>query len=284
MADTRKHSRRGLKFRANLILAVSIWAMFVLSTADWSLALANTLAVLKDQQKPRLVMWANIVNAVIRLNTVIADAVLVWRVRVISRHEYPKLLAVAIASFCLTAASACATICLRATLSIMFGTDDARANSTRINSALVVIQILTFAISFITNVITTSIIGLYVWYVSPLRLFDLNSFLQELYSMERSANRHYLHLRITKSGRAAGVEYRFEYIRQIQIQQKESSRAQPCLSRQNIAEQVFHGIRRTEGLDRARCCLLSYGWTRRTLLQAVIPQYLFWKAFSDFQG
>lgn len=42
--------------------------MFVMSTADWSLALANALAVLKDQQKPRLVMWANIVNAVIRLN------------------------------------------------------------------------------------------------------------------------------------------------------------------------------------------------------------------------
>lgn len=53
---------------ANLILVVSIWAMFLVSTAEWSVTLVVMLDVLKNKENARLVMWPNIINAATRLN------------------------------------------------------------------------------------------------------------------------------------------------------------------------------------------------------------------------
>lgn len=108
-----------------------------------------------------------------------------WRVWVISKREYPRILTSSVASLGLSTgtwprtsswflrvscdpyiyalASACTTIGLRAMLSITLAGDNTVGRS-RMVEALSIIQILTYAISFATNVLTTSIIGLYLWY------------------------------------------------------------------------------------------------------------------------
>lgn len=154
--------KRGLSNRTNLILAMSIWTMFALSTADWSISLALMIARLKEQDDARINVWLDMTHAVVELNNVIADAVLVWRVWVISKREYPRILTCSVASLGLTTASACTTIGLRAMLSITLAGDNTVGRS-RMVEALSIIQILTYAISFATNVLTTSIIGLYLW-------------------------------------------------------------------------------------------------------------------------
>lgn len=54
--------------RTNLILAMSIWTMFALSTADWSIALALMIARLKEQDDARINVWFDMTHAVVELN------------------------------------------------------------------------------------------------------------------------------------------------------------------------------------------------------------------------
>ena len=58
-----------------------------------------------------------------------------------------------------------ATIALRATLSIL---DVTRDDISPINQALSVVQIVAIGMSLLTNVSSSAIVGLYVWYVAIL--------------------------------------------------------------------------------------------------------------------
>lgn len=105
-------------------MAVTIWSMFSLSTAYWGVSLGFLLSKVKLQPiEDRLRIWSNVMNAVVTVNvsnlnppnyrdsnlkwiyllqTVVADAVLVWRVKVLCRDEFPRLISVATFSLGLT--------------------------------------------------------------------------------------------------------------------------------------------------------------------------------------
>lgn len=70
-------------------------------------------------------------------------------------------------------------------LSITLAGDNTVGRS-RIVEALSIIQILTYAISFATNVLTTSIIGLYLWYAHRCLCFLLDHVTHSLLDQEIS--------------------------------------------------------------------------------------------------
>lgn len=47
---------------------MSIWTMFALSTADWSISLALMIARLKEQDDARINVWLDMTHAVVELN------------------------------------------------------------------------------------------------------------------------------------------------------------------------------------------------------------------------
>ncbi|EIM91922.1 uncharacterized protein STEHIDRAFT_117024 [Stereum hirsutum FP-91666 SS1] len=100
-------------------------------------------------------------SAIVTINTFIADAVLVWRVEILCADELHWLIIVAMFSLFLTGASVCTTIALRITVSFLSG--GITLTETPTYHALTVVQVATVGISLITNLLSTSAVGIYVW-------------------------------------------------------------------------------------------------------------------------
>ncbi|KAK0189543.1 hypothetical protein F5146DRAFT_629836 [Armillaria mellea] len=162
--------KRGLRSRSRISLFCMLVFMFSLSTAYWILSLYQIVLIIttsfvhdipldeiaftpgRDEQ--------NVMNALVLLNYVLTDGVVVWRAWVLCRDEYSKSLILPLIFLCLTLLSVLVTIGLRVTLTALTingHTISAHSSSSR---ALDYYQVANVVLSLLTNVFSTSIVGI----------------------------------------------------------------------------------------------------------------------------
>ncbi|PBL02981.1 hypothetical protein ARMGADRAFT_1024102 [Armillaria gallica] len=157
--------RRGLRRKSHIFLFGMLVFMFSLSTAYWILTLYNDVnliatsflyGVSHDVHMPLL-------NALVLLNYVLTDGVVVWRAWVICRNEYRKSLILPLVFLCLTFLSVLVTIGLRVAITILNDTQQIVIAHRGIDRALDGLQVANLVLSLLTNIFSTSIIGIKAW-------------------------------------------------------------------------------------------------------------------------
>ncbi|KAK0243186.1 hypothetical protein EDD85DRAFT_900395 [Armillaria nabsnona] len=157
--------KRGLQRKSHILLFCMLDFMFSLSTAYWILSLyqdANLIAtsflheVSHDVHMPLL-------NALVLLNYVLTDGVVVWRAWVICQDEYSKMLILPLAFLCLTFLSVLITIGLRVAETVLYDTQQIFIAHRGIDFALDGLQVADVVLSLLTNIFSTSIIGVKAW-------------------------------------------------------------------------------------------------------------------------
>ncbi|KAK0491423.1 hypothetical protein IW261DRAFT_1602125 [Armillaria novae-zelandiae] len=157
--------RRGLRRKSRILLFGMLVFMFSLSTAYWILTLCNDAnlittwflhGVSHDLQMP-------LMNALVLVNYVLTDGVVVWRAWVICRVDYGKSLILPLVFLSLTFLSVLITIGLRIAMTILADTHHAFIPHKGIDRGLDCLQVANLVLSLLTNIFSTSIIGIKAW-------------------------------------------------------------------------------------------------------------------------
>ncbi|KIK62790.1 hypothetical protein GYMLUDRAFT_242432 [Collybiopsis luxurians FD-317 M1] len=141
--------------------------MFLLSTAYWMASISTLIQLIQAwflSPNPDLRSAPNYLpffNAMVSINYILTDGVVVWRAWVIYSVDGTKALAVCICMLFLTTASAAATIAIRIAM-IIINTQTGELFN-RLNHGINVTQVGTLLLSVLTNSITTSLILIKAW-------------------------------------------------------------------------------------------------------------------------
>ncbi|KIP09352.1 hypothetical protein PHLGIDRAFT_334043 [Phlebiopsis gigantea 11061_1 CR5-6] len=151
--------------RNAVTVLIMIWIMFALSTAHWAVgvaflaAKASSLTIINGSLRATF----DLMNAVAMINFAIADSVVVWRAWVVCKDTSRKPLLAAAGCLGLTIAAISATICLRIAANINDSGQGRDHRKSPVDQALVVAQVASAGASVLTNMISTSTVGLYIW-------------------------------------------------------------------------------------------------------------------------
>ncbi|KAF7792383.1 hypothetical protein EIP86_003420 [Pleurotus ostreatoroseus] len=144
-------------------------APFILSSAFWGLRFAELLDQIHvffiepaEQLSFNYTYYITLFNAIILINLIISDAVVVWRACVLCQDDFKKLLLIPKFWLILTTLSNVATIGLRIASYCTPAGPNAGMASPLIR-AIDVFQVSNLTTSFITNLTATSVVGLKVW-------------------------------------------------------------------------------------------------------------------------
>ncbi|KAF5388957.1 hypothetical protein D9757_005028 [Collybiopsis confluens] len=160
--------RRGLTTRARKVLFGMIIFMFILSTAYWIMSIASLFQVYKarflntDPNSERAnTEFLQLANALMLVNYLLTDGVVVWRSWVLCSADGIKALSVCLFMLGLAAASVATTIGIRIALVIIDTTTGPLF--VRLNHGIDVTQVVTLVMSVLTNSLATSIISIKAW-------------------------------------------------------------------------------------------------------------------------
>ncbi|THU96904.1 hypothetical protein K435DRAFT_890726 [Dendrothele bispora CBS 962.96] len=158
--------KRGLKTRMQKFLFGMSLFMFLLSTIYWVLSFVTLIRLIQiwffnldsivQSQPTFLPMW----SAIVLLNYVLTDGVVVWRAWVLCQDQSRKALWFAIFFFVCSGFSVTATIIIRLLTYIIMGDSLVQHKLTR---AINVTQVGNLVLSILTNIISTSTISLKAW-------------------------------------------------------------------------------------------------------------------------
>jgi len=161
---------RHRKAKVNILMK-SIIFMFTLSTICWIMTvIAVILRIHAYFVAPSSTNLRNsailitITNAIILVNYIITDGVVVWRAWVLCKDDHPVLVKIPIALLIITAVSVAGTIVIRGILIVfqLNGEYTTEANA-QLSIAIDVSQVAGFAMSLLTNVVATSVIAHKAW-------------------------------------------------------------------------------------------------------------------------
>ncbi|KAF7315791.1 hypothetical protein MIND_00095200 [Mycena indigotica] len=166
---TRLFLQRGLKtLSTRVLLALSLF-MYIVSTAFWAYTVADVVAATQNYIDPTNVQWANFFtqvsvpftlwNAIVLVNFVVSDGIVIWRAWVICRRSHRVYLLIPTAFLLLTAASTSGLISLRA-IDIVKPGWISRKPFTR---AIDVMQLSNMTTSLLSNLTATGLIGIEAW-------------------------------------------------------------------------------------------------------------------------
>ncbi|KAJ7495839.1 hypothetical protein B0H11DRAFT_2000814 [Mycena galericulata] len=174
--STRTLLKRGLKTQTNYVMFSVISFMYLLSAAYWAYSIAevadrmsfyisapqNPLGSIKISNHDNVTEWSPLFNAVILMNFVLSDGVVVWRARVICHGKLRKYLWFTIVFLLLTATAVLITIGFRATAFV----ESPIANLPKgnfLNPGINILQISALSLSLASNVSATAVVGVTVW-------------------------------------------------------------------------------------------------------------------------
>ncbi|KAJ7588131.1 hypothetical protein C8J56DRAFT_709292, partial [Mycena floridula] len=160
----RSFRQRGVKGRAGVTLFVMTIFMFILCSAYWAVSVAHcAFSILAEGGVSRPTPYT-LMNALVLINYVLADGVVVWRAWILCREEYERLLRVPWVLLFMMSLSVLATIGLRLTIIIFEARDPNHPLLPRITSALDIAQVASIVFSLSTNIFATAIVAMKYWH------------------------------------------------------------------------------------------------------------------------
>ncbi|PBL02983.1 hypothetical protein ARMGADRAFT_1058229 [Armillaria gallica] len=166
--------RRGLRRKSHIFLFGMLVFMFSLSTVYWIISLYNDVNLITVQfvhEVPlddtgtthALKQGMPLMSALVLLNYVLTDGVVVWRAWVLCQDGYSKSLIIPLMFLCLTLLSILATIGLRVAITVL---NDTQHTVIVDKGGLVLdyLQVANLVMSLLTNICSTSIVGIKAWH------------------------------------------------------------------------------------------------------------------------
>jgi len=167
--STRMLVKRGLKNRTNKIMLLVTLFMYLLSAAFWSYGVVYAADKVQAQiemtsqssipDHDNITQWSPLFNAVVMINFVLSDGVVVWRAWVISHRDLRKYLWVTMGFLALTAVAVFVLIGFRITAFIQSPIDDLSKNNF-LRPAIDILQISTGVLSLVSNLSATAVVGI----------------------------------------------------------------------------------------------------------------------------
>ncbi|KAK0461723.1 uncharacterized protein EV420DRAFT_125027 [Desarmillaria tabescens] len=165
--------KRGLQGTTRRLLFCMLIFMFSLSTAHWVLSIYHDLDLISsgfvngipldnDAASYRR-QQCLLMNALALINCVLTDGVVVWRAWILCRQEYRKALMMPIILLCCTALSAVVTIGIRISITVISVSQNIVVTGNALARSLDYAQVLCLALTLLTNLSSTSIIGIKAW-------------------------------------------------------------------------------------------------------------------------
>ncbi|KAF7350230.1 hypothetical protein MVEN_01326400 [Mycena venus] len=168
--STRMLLKRGLKIRTNVIMLLITLCTYFMSAAFWiysvlyaaDLVLAQIDLSLFKVHSDKITKWYTLFNAVVMVNYVLGDGVVVWRAWVICQRHLRRYLCVAMGFLGLTAVAIFLTIAFRIVALIR----PAMATSSKhniLNPGIDILQLSTGVLSLLSNLTSTTVVGVTAW-------------------------------------------------------------------------------------------------------------------------
>ncbi|KAJ7497583.1 hypothetical protein FB451DRAFT_237722 [Mycena latifolia] len=167
--STRMLMRRGLKARVDRILLVITLFMYLLSAAYWAYCFAdvvNRIQIYMENPYPPLPVisspvtkWLPLFNAVVLVNYVLSDGVVVWRARLICSSEDHKYMYFPLFFMILTALAVAGVIGLRIASVAHFTIGESRVFIRTLDT----LQLSGLGMSLISNLSATGVVGVNYW-------------------------------------------------------------------------------------------------------------------------
>jgi len=155
---------KGLRTRVRKILFFMSLFMYTISTVHWSLSVADTILIFKnDFISPASLdvsLYLPLFSAIILINYFLTDAVVVWRAWVLCSDQSRRALKVPIVLLICLAITVTVTIAFRIRLTVLPISPELNALMSR---ALNASQIANLIISLLTNISATTIISMKAW-------------------------------------------------------------------------------------------------------------------------
>ncbi|KAK0243181.1 hypothetical protein EDD85DRAFT_762738 [Armillaria nabsnona] len=165
--------KRGLQGTTRRLLFCMLIFMFSLSTAHWVLSVYHDLDLITSGFVNGIPLDSDaasyrrqqcmLMNALALMNCVLTDGVVVWRAWVLCNQEYRKALMVPILFLCCTALSAVVTIGIRISITVISVSQHIVVTGNALARSLNYAQVLCLALTLLTNLSSTSIIGVKAW-------------------------------------------------------------------------------------------------------------------------
>nr|GAT58586.1 predicted protein [Mycena chlorophos] len=170
--STRMFLKRGLKARINMVLLCGSLLMYLISalyfaysvdfTADrMSVFFASTVGEgpgLISSTHDSVTEWSPLFNAIVLVNYVLGDCVVIWRTMVISPREYRKWLRIPIVLVGISALSAICTIIFRAIGTAEFPFDP-MPDDNYLTEGIEILQFINLGTSLFSNITATTIVA-----------------------------------------------------------------------------------------------------------------------------
>ncbi|KAG7447540.1 uncharacterized protein BT62DRAFT_918826 [Guyanagaster necrorhizus] len=165
--------KRGIQGTTRRVLFCMLVFMFSLSTAHWVLSVYHDLDLItsgfvngipldNDAASYRR-QQCLLMNALALINCFLTDGVVVWRAWVLCKQEYPKALMVPIVLLCCTTLSAVVMIGIRIAITVISVSQHIVVTGNALAHSLDVSQVLCSVLTLLTNLSSTTIIGVKAW-------------------------------------------------------------------------------------------------------------------------
>ncbi|KAI0346721.1 hypothetical protein BDW22DRAFT_797072 [Trametopsis cervina] len=147
-------TRRG----SYLMLTLMALFMYLLSTAHWVSTLAVMVMQLKNLDPGRWVDIRNLCYALVLLNVLLADGIVVWRMHALcAGHVSPRVLSLPSGMLVLT------SVCTFTTIGLRSGAIATRGKIKLLETYINVFQVTNKVMSLVTNVAATGVIAFWAW-------------------------------------------------------------------------------------------------------------------------
>ncbi|KAJ7362270.1 hypothetical protein DFH08DRAFT_321406 [Mycena albidolilacea] len=163
--STRMLLKRGLKIQSNKIMLLVTLFMYSISAAYWAYSVIYATDRLRAQinlsskspipDHDQITRWLTLINAIVMINYILTDGVVIWRVWVICRRDLRKYLWVAMGFLILTTVAIFLTIAFRIVSSIK-----PSAKNSFLNPGIDILQISTGVLSLYSNLASTSVVAI----------------------------------------------------------------------------------------------------------------------------
>ncbi|KAI0343480.1 hypothetical protein BDW22DRAFT_1344497 [Trametopsis cervina] len=115
-------SKQGFRMRPNLVMLAITLFIFAMSTSYWAVSVMSLVSKITGSHMARNVVIREVFNAIVLINYIFADGVVVWRMRVLCKGQFSKVtMNIPIVMLGLTSVSIFVTIALRIAITAMPG-------------------------------------------------------------------------------------------------------------------------------------------------------------------
>ncbi|KAF7357698.1 hypothetical protein MVEN_00815500 [Mycena venus] len=174
--STRMLLQRGLKARTNKVMFAITLFMYLLSSTYWVYSIldivdrmrvyihapTSRLAIDFAGDHDSITKWSPPFNAIVLINYVLSDGVVVWRAWVICLRSHRKWLWIPIIFLVLTALSVASTIVFRIVAFIVSPINDLPKGSP-LRDGIDTLQVVNVGLSLVCNLSSTAVVGVTAW-------------------------------------------------------------------------------------------------------------------------